>query len=303
MTMPKPEHVNPQTPEPQASQPERPSPQKLQELLEIAHEAAAAGAGVLAEREDVSPSGLVLGQEHSGVQTKSSASDLVTDFDRRAEQAVREVITRRRPSDEVSGEEYGTTTPAEPSGYRWSIDPLDGTTNFIRGIVYYGTSVGLQGPDGSWLAGVVVAPALSRIWWASAGAGAWSTHGDSEPTRLGGPTGELDAGLLSTGFGYDPARRAEQTRAVNAMLPHFGNMRRLGAAALDICMVADGTQNAYAEYGIWEHDWAAGALIAEEAGVYVRRPIAADSSKTPDWTVIGDIGIDPSELSPAPLTR
>ena len=87
------------------------------------------------------------------------------------------------------------------------------------------------------------------------------------------------------------------------MLPHFGNMRRLGAAALDICMVADGAQNAYAEYGIWEHDWAAGALIAEEAGVFVRRPIAADSSQTPDWTVIGDIGIDPSELSPAPLTR
>ncbi len=276
---------------------------KLQDLLEIAHEAAAAGAAVLAEREDVSPSGLVLGQEVVGVETKSSASDLVTDFDRRAEQAVRAVINRRRPDDGVSGEEYGTTTPEEPSGYRWSIDPLDGTTNFVRGIVYYGTSVGLQGPDGDWLVGVVAAPALSRIWWASRGQGAYSVNGDSEPTRLNGPTGTLAAGLLSTGYGYDPARRAEQTRAVAAMLPAFGNMRRLGAAALDICMVADGTQTAYAEYGIWEHDWAAGALIAEEAGVRVHRPAAADSSVTPDWCVIGDIGIELSELSPAPLER
>ncbi|MBE1523131.1 inositol monophosphatase family protein [Nesterenkonia lutea] len=277
--------------------------QKLQDLLEIAHEAAAAGAAVLAEREEVSPSGLILGQEQSGVETKSSASDLVTDFDRRAEQAVREVINRRRPDDEVSGEEYGTTTPQEPSGHRWSIDPLDGTTNFVRGIVYYGTSVGLQGPDGNWLAGVVVAPALGRIWWASRGQGAFSTNRDSEPVRLSGPTGDLAAGLLSTGYGYDPARRAEQTRAVAAMLPAFGNMRRLGAAALDICMVADGTQDAYAEYGIWEHDWAAAALIAEESGVPVHRPAAADSSVSPDWCVIGDIGMELSELSPAPLAR
>jgi len=275
--------------------------EELQDLLEIAQEAAAAGAAVLSERDQVSPSGMVLAEEHSNVETKSSVSDLVTDFDRRAEQAVREVINRRRPSDEVSGEEYGTTTPAKPSGYRWSIDPLDGTTNFIRGIVYYGTSVGLQGPDGDWLVGVVVAPALSRVWWASRGNGAWSTHKNSEATRLAGPAGSLASGLLSTGFGYDPARREEQTAAVTAMLPAFGNLRRLGAAALDICMVADGTQNAYAEYGIWEHDWAAGALIAEEAGVSVHRPAAADSSKTPDWTVIGDIGIELRELSPAPL--
>lgn len=275
-----------------------------EELLDIAREAAAAGAAVLAERPEVAPAGVALGQEQAGLQTKSSESDLVTDFDRRAERAVREVIARRRPDDGVSGEEYGTTAAEDPSGYRWSIDPLDGTTNFVRGIVYYGTSVAVQSPEGHWAAGVVDAPAVGRHWWATRGGGAWTTgtgpQGTSEPVRLTGPTGSRSAGILATGFGYDPERREEQTKAVTAMLPLFGNLRRLGAAALDLCMVADGTLDAFAEYGLWEHDWAAGALIAEEAGVPVRRPASADSAEAPDWCVAGEIGIPHSQLRPLP---
>ncbi|GAA1809867.1 inositol monophosphatase family protein [Nesterenkonia flava] len=270
------------------------------ELLEIAQEAAAAGAAVLAERETVAPAGTVLTQAESGVKTKSSESDLVTDFDRRAEEAVREVISRRRPHDSISGEEYGTTEVEDPSGYRWSIDPLDGTTNFVRGIAYYGTSVGVQGPDGDWLAGVVNAPALRRIWWGSRGQGSFTTRNGGEPVRLAGPTGDPHAGLLATGFGYDPDRRDEQTAAVAEMLRNFGNLRRLGAAALDICMVADGALDAYAEYGIWEHDWAAGALIAEEAGVPVRRPASPNSDEAPDWCVVGSLGIEHRQLQPTP---
>lgn len=292
------------------------TPADAEELLAVAREAAAAGAAVLAERDDVVPSGMMLSAAESGVRTKSSEADLVTDFDRRAEEAVRAVVARRRPDDAVTGEEYGTSTPQAPSGYRWSIDPLDGTTNFVRGIVYYGTSVGVMGPDGDWLAGVVHAPALGRIWWARRGAGAWTAkfspgvaaadtlghRSTSEPVRLHHHAGgELSAGLLSTGFGYDAARRQEQSRAVLAMLPHFGNIRRLGAAALDICMVADGSVDAYAEYGIWEHDWAAAALIAEEAGAPVRRPAEPDSSVAPDWCVVGSIGIPHEQLRPAPL--
>ncbi len=273
---------------------------ELNQLLSIAHEAAAAGAAVLRERSAVSPSGLRLSKEESGEAEKSSESDIVTDFDRRAEQAVRSVLHERRPQDSISGEEYGTTTPEAPSGYRWSIDPLDGTTNFVHGIVYYGTSVGVMGPDGLWLAGVVIAPALERTWWASRGQGSWSTSHSSEPVRLRGPQGPLTAGLLATGFGYDPDRREEQTQAVLAMLPEFGNLRRLGAAALDICLVADGTINAFAEYGIWEHDWAAGALIAEETGVPVYRPAHPNSAEAPDWCVVGDLGIDHARLRPLP---
>lgn len=279
----------------------------VDELLDIAREAAAAGAAVLAGRDDVAPSGLALGG--AGVQTKSSDSDLVTEFDRRSEQAVRAVLQSRRPEDTVTGEEYGTVAPDGATGFRWSIDPLDGTTNFVRGIVYYGTSVAVQDSEGRWLAGVVHAPALKRLWWAARDRGAHTARlsGDGagrlagEPIRLRGPQGSLSSGLLSTGFGYDPERRAQQTAAVAAMLGSFGNLRRLGAAALDICMVADGTVDAYAEFGIQEHDWSAAALIAEEAGVPVRRPAVADSSVTGDWCLVGDIGMPHTRLRPLPI--
>lgn len=140
---------------------------------------------------------------------------------------MREVITRHRPHDVISGEEYGTTEVAEPSGYRWSIDPLDGTTNFVRGIIYYGTSVGLQAPDGEWVIGVVDAPALGRTWWAVSGQGAFAARAGSDPVPIHGPSGELSAGLLGTGFGYQPGRRAQQMASAAAMNEHFGNLRRL----------------------------------------------------------------------------
>ncbi|BAS13280.1 histidinol-phosphatase [Arthrobacter sp. Hiyo8] len=89
---------------------------------------------------------------------KGDAGDWVTAFDVAAENAVRDAITAARPHDTITGEEHGTTRPEQPSGYRWSIDPLDGTTNFIRNIVYYATSVAVADADGVWLAGVVNAP-------------------------------------------------------------------------------------------------------------------------------------------------
>lgn len=274
--------------------------QMLKTLLDIAQEAAAAGAAVLAERETVSPAGLPLAREGHGITTKSSESDLVTEFDKRAEDAVRAVIGRHRPRDVISGEEYGTTEVDSPTGYRWSIDPLDGTTNFVRGIIYYGTSVGLQAPSGEWIIGVVNAPALRRIWWAAQGLGAFASLGGGQPVALQGPRGTLGAGLLATGFGYDPERRDQQVQSVASMNEVFGNLRRLGAAALDICMVADGTIDAYAEYGIQEHDWAGGTVIAEQAGVPVRRPASPDGQNQPDWCLVGNIGIDHADLLPQP---
>ncbi|WP_261624156.1 inositol monophosphatase family protein [Nesterenkonia marinintestina] len=280
-----------------------------EQLLGIAREAAAAGAAVLAARSEVSPAGLPLAAAEIGQDTKSSEADLVTDFDRRAEEAVRTVLTTRRPRDAVTGEEYGTTSPEDPSGFRWSIDPLDGTTNFVRGIVYYATSVAVVGPEGDWLAGVVHAPALGRTWWALRGGGAWTarTQGADEhlpePVRLTGPSGATGSGLLSTGFGYDPGRRRRQAETVAELLDGFGNLRRLGSAAIDLCLVADGAVEAYAEYGTWEHDWAAGALIVEEAGAAVRRPQHPNSDERPDWLIAGDLGAPGDRLDPAPLGR
>lgn len=274
---------------------------QLKTFLSIAREAAAAGASVLAERDAAAPAGQPLDHGGHGITTKSSESDFVTDFDKRAEDEVRSVISAHRPTDVISGEEHGTTHVPDPTGYRWSIDPLDGTTNFVRGIVYYGTSVGLQAPDGQWIVGVVVAPALGKEWWAAKGLGAFTARCGSDPVRLRGPQGAISSGLLATGFGYDPARKAQQVQSVASMNDHFGNIRRLGAAALDICMVAEGTQDAYAEYGIQEHDWAGGAVIADEVGVPVRRPASPDGSAAPDWCLIGNIGMAVEELKPTPI--
>ncbi|MFB0835288.1 inositol monophosphatase family protein [Arthrobacter halodurans] len=252
------------------------------ELLDIARAAAAAGAAVLADRPGT----------RVATDTKSAAGDWVTDFDRRAERAVRDVIRAARPRDEITGEEYGTTTPADPSGYRWSIDPLDGTTNFVRGIVYYATSVAVAGPaadggTGEWLAGAVDAPALRRTYWASRDGGAWLRQDDADLRRLTGPDRASDGPLIATGFGYDAGRRQLQVRALAGLMDGFANVRRLGSAALDLCLVADGTLDAYAEYGTQVHDWSAAALIAEEAGVPVLRP-----AREPGWMAAGhfDLG-------------
>ncbi|HXD27412.1 MAG TPA: inositol monophosphatase family protein [Arthrobacter sp.] len=270
------------------------TPDLVADLLATARRAAAAGAAVLAGRHGV----------HIEADTKSAAGDWVTDYDRRAEQAVREVITAERPRDAITGEEYGNTTPADASPYRWSIDPLDGTANFVRGILYYATSVAVAGPapEGTgeqvWLAGVVQAPALASTWWASRGAGAWlagtGTGDDAGARRLTGPVAGAAGALVSTGFGYDAGRRDFQVQALASLLPGFANVRRIGSAALDLCMVADGTLDAYAEYGTGEHDWSAGALIAEEAGCPVLRP-ATD----PGWQAAGYVDFTRLPAPPA----
>ncbi|MGL3806515.1 inositol monophosphatase family protein [Paeniglutamicibacter sp. R2-26] len=263
----------------------------MAQLLGVAREAAAAGAAVLSGR----------GRTRVDADTKSAAGDWVTDFDRRAEVAVRNVISTARPNDSITGEEYGHTVPASPSGYRWSIDPLDGTANFVRGIVYYCTSVAVYGPDpgapetGRWLAAAVSAPALDSEYYAAAGSGAWLAETDSSAgtggqpadgprpaTRLHGGDPAESGRLLATGFGYDANRRQFQVGALMGLMPGFANVRRLGSAALDLCLVADGTLDAYAEYGTQEYDWAAGALIAEEAGIPVLRP-----SGGPGWQAAG----------------
>ncbi|GHD08015.1 inositol monophosphatase family protein [Zhihengliuella salsuginis] len=246
------------------------------DFLALTRRAAAAGAAVLAERAG-----------RPATDTKSDGGDWVTDFDRRAEEAVREVITAARPHDVITGEEYGRTEPEHPSGTEWSIDPLDGTTNFVRGIVYYATSVAVRDDDGTWLAGAVVAPALDVEYYAGRGEGAWKATGSGEHVRLTGPDRGTDGPLIGTGFGYTPKRHVGQVAALGALMPGFANMRRLGSAALDVCMVADGTLDAYAEFGTHLHDWSAAMLIAEEAGVPVLRP-----DTYPAWAAAGFINFD-----------
>ena len=276
----------------------------MKAFLAVARAAAQAGAAQLAQR----PGTLApLGIDDLGAETKTSGSDWVTDFDRRAEDAIRYVLRSYRPHDEIYGEEYGTTTVEEPSGYRWSIDPLDGTTNFIRGLPHYCSSVAVQ-YDGEWIAAAIVAPALGRSWWANAGGGAFTsqdgplevglTNTPAQPVRLTGPVLNRSGRLLASGFAYDPQRRGFQFEQLQRLVSagDFADLRRAGSAALDLCMVADGTLDAYAEYGLQEYDWAAGALIAQEAGVPIRRAAWPQSDTTPDWTLAGDLGLALHEL-------
>ncbi|NYE96622.1 myo-inositol-1(or 4)-monophosphatase [Psychromicrobium silvestre] len=235
-------------------------------LLEIAREAAAAGAAVLAERDP----------EKFTASVKSGETDLVTEIDLAAERAVREAIQLRRPHDSITGEELAPSVSEPASGYRWSVDPLDGTMNFVRNIAYYCTSVAVVGPDGSWLAGVVAAPALGRTYYASKAGGAWLEQRGAEGkilTRpLNGPRQERTGRLLATGLTYETEIQSRLIGELEGRMQAFGDFRRLGSAALELCAVAEGGVDAYLEYGLYEHDFAAGALIAEEAGAWVRRP-------------------------------
>ena len=237
------------------------------ELLALAKRAAAARAPPCWPRRD--PAGF-------DAQAKSSDADWVTAFDLAAERAVRETIAAARPHDIITGEELAPAVPGEPSGYRWSVDPLDGTMNFIRNIAYYGTSVAVQGPDGGWLAGVVAAPALRRTYFATLGGGAWleeqSAQGTTAVRRLDGPLRARNGALLATSLTYDPTIRARLVSELDSRMGGFDDFRRLGSAALELCAVAEGGVDAYLEFGLFEHDFAAGALIAEEAGAWVRRP-------------------------------
>ncbi len=153
-----------------------PDTSELEELLETAFHAAAAGAAVLEKRDE---------SEFDAVN-KTSAGDWVTAFDVAAEKAVVDVLRSERPWDAITGEESGTHVPENRSPVRWSVDPLDGTTNFIRDIVYYATSVGACDENGNWLVGVVHAPALGRIYYAVRGMGAWVRR-DGKDKRLTGP--------------------------------------------------------------------------------------------------------------------
>ncbi|GGD33644.1 inositol monophosphatase [Microbacterium faecale] len=232
-----------------------------EELLVIARGAARAGALILDDSVGA----------HVSVTAKSELGDVVTDVDRRAERTIRSYINARRPDDAITGEEYDATGDGAAT-YRWSIDPLDGTSNFVAGIPYFGSSVAVQETaSGSWVAGAVNAPALRQEYYARAGAGAWLTSRGSTVNLAGADTSS-GAILFGTGFSYSREMRARQFTDLPLYMEHFTDVRSVGSAALGLCMAAEGSTSAFVETDLYEFDWAAGALIAEEAGLTVVRP-------------------------------
>lgn len=233
----------------------------LDELLDCALAAAGVGAAELKNR---------FGGPLQ-ISSKTSPEDHVTDADLASERLVREAIARMRPDDTITGEELENQIGAEAK-VRWSIDPLDGTINYTRGLPNYATSVGAASVEtGEWLVGAVVAPSLGLTYYAKRGGGAWVIR-DGQHTQLHGPPAERTTKILATGFSYDATKRVAQFEALAQLMPNFVDLRRMGSAALDMCAVAEGSIDAYYERDIKEYDWAAAALIAEEAGLSVLRP-------------------------------
>jgi len=236
-------------------------------LLRIAVEAAGEAGRLLASwRGDERP---------EIVDTKSSPTDVVTEMDRRSEALITEWIRAVRPGDAVLGEEGGQTLGgpgATDAGgraqVRWVVDPLDGTVNYLYGLPDWAVSIAAE-VDGTILAGVVEVPRFGERFTAVAGRGAW-LHRDGSAIALRCNTGvTLGQALVGTGFGYDASRRQVQGEVVAALLPHVRDIRRGGSAAVDLCSVAAGRMDAFFERGLNYWDYAAGGLIAREAGALV----------------------------------
>lgn len=208
---------------------------------------------------------LVREGRHRGIEhaeTKSSATDLVTEWDRAAERLLVQRLVDARPDDGIVGEE-GTGRDGS-SGITWLIDPIDGTTNFYYALPTYAVSVAACDAHGP-LAGAVYVPGLDWMFSAARGGGAWLGT-----ARLAcGNLDRLDTALVATGFSYDADRRARQAQRLAGLLPRIRDIRRFGAASVDLCLVAAGNVDAYYEVGLGPWDIAAGALIAREAGCRV----------------------------------
>lgn len=203
------------------------------------------------------------------VRTKSSPTDPVTVVDTETEHLIRDRLARLRPGDAVLGEEGGGDDGAGP--VTWVVDPIDGTVNFMYGIPAYAVSVAAQ-IGGVSVAGAVADVAGERIYSAGAGLGAHVSDRNGTATLRCTEVTALPLALLGTGFGYSARRRSAQAGLVARLLPAVRDVRRIGSAALDLCMVAAGRLDAYYEHGINRWDHAAGSLIAAEAGARVLLP-------------------------------
>lgn len=209
--------------------------------------------------------------EGMSISTKSSATDLVTEHDRAAEELLVETVHARRPGDGVIGEEGANH--AGTTGYRWIVDPIDGTTNFVYRHPLWATSVAVADADGV-VAGAVYAPDLDDLFTAARGHGA-SLNGAPITAST---TTDLAMALVATGFGYRPEQRRREAQWLAVLIDQVRDVRRGGSAALDLCYAAAGHVDGYYEHQLNVWDIAAGELIAREAGCISTGP----SSELPD---------------------
>jgi myo-inositol-1(or 4)-monophosphatase len=242
------------------------------ELLAVAVEAAHAAAPELMSRFGRRPA----------VRTKSTPTDLVSDADIAAEAVIRELLSSRRPDDAILGEEGGASGEGE---LRWLIDPLDGTVNYLFGIPVFAVSVACEDQSGP-VAGVVLDPVHEECFSATRSSPAKL---NGEEIVVEGRASQLGLAMVATGFAYDASVRGRQGVVVSRVLPRVRDIRRAGAAAIDLCWCACGRFDAYYERGLKAWDLAAGGLIAERVGLVVRHLPAVHGD--PDGVVVGPEGL------------
>jgi myo-inositol-1(or 4)-monophosphatase len=235
-----------------------PGPEDATELLELAKTAAGRAGALLAElaprRRDL----------RATASVKSSITDLVTAADVEAEAAILDVLLGSRPDDAILAEEGSSRAGSSP--VTWVIDPLDGTTNFVYGYGGFAVSIAAE-VDEVVVAGVVHDPIAGETFAATLGGGATL----NEQAMTQSDAAALGAALIATGFGYQPAERSAQGRILPYLLPAVRDIRRGGSASLDCCGVGAGRLDGYFEAGLKPWDFAAGLLIATEAGCASRR--------------------------------
>jgi myo-inositol-1(or 4)-monophosphatase len=230
---------------------------QLRDLLDLALAGARRGAEILKDS-----FGYVTLQ-HADLKGQS---DYVSEVDRRSEAAIADLLLKGLPDSTFLGEETGQ---GEGTGcWRWIVDPLDGTTNFLQGLPIFAVSIGLERclPGCKWgemMVGAVMQPLTGETWTAIRGQGAWK---DGAPIRIGQKS-DLTSALLATGFPF----RAKQElkpylRTFEELFMRSSGIRRAGSAALDLCWTAQGVFDGFWEHHLSPWDIAAGALIIEEAG-------------------------------------
>lgn len=231
------------------------------------------------------------GSTGPAVRSKSTPTDPVTVVDTETERLLRDRLAELRPGERVLGEEGGGSADGPDGLPTWVLDPIDGTVNFVYGLPAYVVSVAVQ-VDGESLAGAIANVVDGALYSAALGHGAHvRRNGASTPLRCS-QVDDLSMTLVGTGFGYDRQLRKRQAAVLATLLPQVRDIRRLGSAALDLCLVAGGHLDVYFEDNLNVWDWAAGALIAAEAGARLRLPPPSGSVGGAGMVVAAGPGVD-----------
>lgn len=201
----------------------------------------------------------------TAVRTKSSPTDVVTHTDMECEQLIRTELQARAPGSSIVGEEFDDDDGGSNVG--WIVDPIDGTVNFLYDLPVVSVSIAAT-IDGDVVAGAVADIHRVEMFSTARGTGARRAGLPITPTSCD----VLDDALVATGFAYDAELRAAEADILTRLLPACRDIRCMGSAALNLCWVGCGRVDAFYERDLKVYDYAAGALIAAEAGARVELP-------------------------------